>query len=199
LGIVAVEIGVSVWETKGRVGGVKRTDEGKGKEVADGGVALRAEVDVLWRGGAGLFGVRDTRCRGELAHECVAGGDGLNEGVEEDARLVHVPHQKVDAELAEHGDVELDVDWVRVEVACHLGRRQEASRLGLSHDPGLRLHHIDGVLAVLGSDARDEAHVGPEVLGQRDCIATGDLVRVFVVKVDQVQGNLPPLLFVALE
>jgi hypothetical protein len=167
--------------------------------VADGGVALRAEVDVLRGRGARLLGIGDARGGREAAHEGVARGDGVAEGVEEDARLVHVPHEQVDAELAQHGDVELDVDRVGVEVARDLGRRQEAPWLGLAHGPVLRLGHVDGVLAVLGSYAGDEAHVGPEVLGKRRRVAAGDLVRVFVVKVDQVQGNLSPLLLVALE
>ena len=176
-----------------------RTDETECEEVADGGVAFGTEVDVFWGRKARLLGVGDARGGRELADEGVARGDGLAEGVEEDARLVHVPHQQVDAELAQHGDVELDVDRVGVEVARDLGRWQQASRLGLAHDPGLGLHHVDGVLAVLGPDARDEANVGPEVLGQRDGITCGNLVRVLIVKVDEVQGNLPPLLVVALE
>ncbi len=123
----------------------------------------------------------------------------MAEAVEEDARLVHVPHQKVNAELTQHRNIKLDINRVGIEVASDLGRWQEASWLGLSHDPSLGLRHVDGVLAVLGTDTRDKAHISPKVLGQRYSIATGDLVCVLVVEVDQVQGDLPALLLVTLK
>lgn len=167
--------------------------------MADGRVPLGPEINVFWRRQTRLLGVRHGRGRRELADERVGLGDGVAKRVEEDARLVDVPHEQVDAELAEHGNVELDVDGVRVEVARHLGRREQTARLGLAHDPRLRLDHVDGVFAVLGADARDEADVGLEVLGEGVRVASGDLVGVLVVKVDQVQRNLSPLLLVALE
>ena len=179
--------------------GGRLTDQGKGEEVADGRVSLRPDIYVFRGGQARLLRVRGTRRRRELAHQGIRGSDRLAEGLKEDLGLVDVPHQDVDAELPEHGDVELDVDGVGVEVAGDLGGGQEAAGFGLAHDPSLLLHHVDGILAILGADAGYEAYVGLEVLGQCGRVAAGDLVRVLVVEVDQVEGDLPPLLLVGLQ
>lgn len=104
-------------------GGEKPTNYGKGKEVADSRVPLGSLVNVLGCRETRLHGVRGICSRRQLADERVSRGNGLAEGVEERPRLVNIPHEDIDAELAKHGDIELDIDGVRVDVSRDLGRR----------------------------------------------------------------------------
>ena len=110
-----------------------------------------------------------------------------------------IPHQQVNPELAQHGNIQLDINRVRVQIASDLCRREQAAGLGVTHNPRLRLNHVDGVLTILRTNAGDEANVRLEVFSQSDSVSSGNLVGVLIVKVDQVQRNLPPLLFVALQ
>lgn len=69
--------------------------------------------------------------------------------------MLDVPHEEEDSELAKHGDVELDVYGVGVDVASDSCWGEETSGTGVAAWEGevVGLGAVDGTVGVFGADS----------------------------------------------
>lgn len=107
---------------------------------------------------------------------------------------MNVWYEEVNSELAKHRNVELNIDWIGIDISGDSGWNHELTR---SKDSSRSLFgNSDDVWGVMNAHARDKPNVCGEVVGECFRISSRERSSVLKIEVYQVLRNLSTFLLV---